>query len=386
MKQRYYQALFRHGECFLHLSLLNGNLEEENGEKLVLSVLETLTCLLANNDISKDAFRALVGKGYRTLQSLLLDFCQWRPSEGLLNALLDMLVDGKFDLNTKSVIKNEDVILLYLSVLQKVGNCYFFNGQSSESSWLHGLNLFLQLLKESISNRVLCVKAGMLNYLIDWFSQEEDDGVDLKLAQLIQVTGGHSISGKNIRKMFALLRSEKVGTRQQYCSLLLTSILSMMNEKGPTAFFDLNGYNSGIIIKMPVHWPLYKGFSFSCWFRVENFPRTETMGLFSFLTENGRGCLAALAKDKLFYESVNQKQQCVSLNVNLVRKKWHFLCLTHSIGRAFSGGSQVRCYVEEFLYRQESADIIVFPILIFPIFITVLITPVWGLCCSIFFG
>ncbi|XP_074369878.1 BEACH domain-containing protein B-like isoform X4 [Apium graveolens] len=344
MKQRYYQALFRHGECFLHLSLLNGNLEEENGEKLVLSVLETLTCLLANNDISKDAFRALVGKGYRTLQSLLLDFCQWRPSEGLLNALLDMLVDGKFDLNTKSVIK-------------KVGNCYFFNGQSR-----------------------------MLNYLIDWFSQEEDDGVDLKLAQLIQVTGGHSISGKNIRKMFALLRSEKVGTRQQYCSLLLTSILSMMNEKGPTAFFDLNGYNSGIIIKMPVHWPLYKGFSFSCWFRVENFPRTETMGLFSFLTENGRGCLAALAKDKLFYESVNQKQQCVSLNVNLVRKKWHFLCLTHSIGRAFSGGSQVRCYVEEFLYRQESADIIVFPILIFPIFITVLITPVWGLCCSIFFG
>lgn len=347
MKQRYYQALFRDGECFLHVvSLLNGNLEEENGEKLVLSVLETLTCLLTNNDISKDAFRALVGKGYRTLQSLLLDFCQWRPSEGLLSALLDMLVDGMFDLKTKSVIKNEDVIVLYLSVLQK----------SSDSSRLHGLDLFLQLLKESISNRALCVKAGMLNYLIDWFSQEEDDGVVLKLAQLIQVTGGHSISGKDIRKMFALLRSEKVGTRQQYCSLLLTSILSMMNEKGPTAFFDLNGNNSGIIIKTPVHWPLYKGFSFSCWLRVENFPRTGTMGLFSFLTENGRGCLAALAKDKLFYESLNQKRQFVSLNVNLVRKKWHFLCLTHSIGRAFSGGSQVRCYVDGVFVSSEKCS------------------------------
>lgn len=160
------------------------------------------------------------------------------------------------------------MILLYLSVLQKVGNylseqviCAYnfyslypffwwlihrhvFNGQSSDSSRLLGLNLFLQLLKESISNRALCVKAGMLNFLIDWFSQEEDDGVVLKLAQLIQVTGGHSISGKDIRKIFALLRSEKVGTRQQYCSLLLTSILSMMNEKGPTAFFDLNGNSS----------------------------------------------------------------------------------------------------------------------------------------------
>lgn len=119
-----------------------------------------------------------------------------------------------------------------------------FNGQSSDSSRLHGLNLFLQLLKESISNRASCVKAGMLNFLIDWFSQEEDDGVVLKLAQLIQVTGGHSISGKDIRKMFALLRSEKVGSSRQYCSLLLTSILSMMNEKGPTAFFDLNGNSS----------------------------------------------------------------------------------------------------------------------------------------------
>lgn len=51
------------------------------------------------------AFRALVGKGYQTLQSLLLDFCQRRPSEGLLNALLDMLVDGKFDIKGNPLIQ-----------------------------------------------------------------------------------------------------------------------------------------------------------------------------------------------------------------------------------------------------------------------------------------
>ena len=84
----------------------------------------------------------------------------------------------------------------------------------------------------------------MLNFLLDWFSQEDMDSVILKIAQLIQVTGGHSISGKDIRKIFALLRSKKIGTQQKYCSLLLTSILSMLNEKGPTAFFDLNGSDS----------------------------------------------------------------------------------------------------------------------------------------------
>ena len=46
-----------------------------------------------------------MGKGYQTLQSLLLDFCQWQPSESLLSALLDMLVDGKFDLKASPLIK-----------------------------------------------------------------------------------------------------------------------------------------------------------------------------------------------------------------------------------------------------------------------------------------
>ncbi|XP_075088788.1 BEACH domain-containing protein B isoform X2 [Nicotiana tabacum] len=341
----YYQALFRNGECFIHVvSLLNGNLDVSKGEELVLNVLQTLTCLLSGNDASKVAFRALVGTGYQTLRSLLLDFCQWQPSEALLDALLDMLVDGKFDLKASPVIKNEDVILLYLSVLQK----------SSDSLRNQGLDVFLQLIRDSMSNQASCVKAGMLNFLLDWFPQEGKDAVVLKIAQLIQVIGGHSISGKDIRKMFALLRSEKVGSHQQYSSLLLTNMLSMLNEKGPTAFFDLNGMESGILIKTPVQWPLNKGFSFTCWLRVESFPRGGgTMGLFSFLTESGRGCLGVLGKDKLIYESINQKRQSVVLQVNLVRKKWHFLCLTHTIGRTFSGGSQLKCYLDGTLVSSE---------------------------------
>nr|POE55802.1 beach domain-containing protein b [Quercus suber] len=66
----------------------------------------------------------------------------------------------------------------------------------------------------------------------------------LNTIKLIQVIDGHSISGKDIRKIFALLQSEKVGCRQQYSSLLLTTVSSMLNEKGPTSFFDLNGNNS----------------------------------------------------------------------------------------------------------------------------------------------
>ncbi|KAK7353018.1 hypothetical protein VNO80_18450 [Phaseolus coccineus] len=342
--QAYYQTLFRDGECFLHVvSLLNSNLDGANGEKLVLNVLQTLTCLLASNDTSKVAFRALAGKGYQTLQSLLLDFCQSHSSKGLLDALLDMLVDGKYDDKMSPMIKNEDVIILYLIVLQK----------SSESLKHHGLDLFQQLLKDSISNRASCVRAGMLDFLLNWFSQEDSDSVIFQIAQLIQAIGGHCISGKDIRKIFALLRSEKVGMSRQYCSVLLTSLLAMLHEKGPTAFFDLDGIDSGIMLKTPLQWPLNKGFSFSCWLRIENFPRNGAMGLFSFLSENGKGCLAVLAKEKLTFESINMKRQRVDLRVNLVRKRWHFLCLTHSIGRAFSAGSMLRCYLDGDLVSSE---------------------------------
>lgn len=341
---RYYQALFRDGECFLHIvSLLNGNLDEANGEKLVLNVLQTLTSLLANNDASKFAFKALAGKGYQTLQSLLLDFFQWQPTQRLLDALLDMLVDGRFDDKGSALIKNEDVIILYLNVLQK----------SSESLQCYGLNLFQQLLRDSISNRASCVRAGMLNLLLHWFSLEDAESVILKITQLTRTIGGHSISGKDIRKIFALLRSERVGNQQKYRSLLLACLLSMLNEKGPTGFFDMNGVDSGIVIRTPVQWPMNKGFSFCCWLRVESFRGDGKMGIFSFMSKNGKGCFAAVGNDGLSYVSLNLKRQCVNVHTNLVSKKWHFICVSHSIGRAFWGGSLLRCYVDGELVSSE---------------------------------
>lgn len=58
----------------------------------------------------------------------------------------------------------------------------------------------------------------------------------------------------------------------------------------------------GIVIETPVQLPLNKGFSFTCWLRLENFPQEGVMGLFNFFTENARGCYAVIVQDKLIYE------------------------------------------------------------------------------------
>ncbi|XP_042456540.1 BEACH domain-containing protein B isoform X2 [Zingiber officinale] len=342
--QMYYQKLFHSGECFLHiLSLLNGSLDASIGEQLVLNILQTLTLLLMGNADLKDSFRALVGVGYQTLQSLLLDFCKWQPNKALLHALLDMLVDGKFDLEENAVVKNEDVIILFLNVLQKCSNLLQH----------YGLDVLHSMLKDSITNRTACFRAGVLGFLLDWFPVESREDMINKIAQLIQIIGGHSISGKDIRKIFALLRTEKSESLQKHRSLLLTCIQYMLKEKGPEAFFEFNGHDSGILIKSPVQWPNNKGFSFSCWLRLEDIPDNSAVGLFSFLTDSKKGCLAMLAKDMLFFESNNQKRQSILLPINLIPRKWHFLCITHSIGRAFSGGSQLRCYIDGNLLSSE---------------------------------
>ncbi|VAI79874.1 unnamed protein product [Triticum turgidum subsp. durum] len=229
MDRVYYQNLFRNEGCFLHIiSLLNGTFNEATGERLVLNVLETLTLLLEENNASKAAFRVLVGVGYQTLQSLLLDYYKWLPSERLLDALLNMLVDGKFEINEKTTIKNEDVVVLLLNILQK----------SSTSLQHYGLVVLQQLLKQSITNRTSSFRAGLLSVLLDWFSIEEKDDTVSVIAELIQIIGAHSICGKDIRKIFALLRSEKISAKQKHTSLLLRSLSHMLKEKGPEAFFD----------------------------------------------------------------------------------------------------------------------------------------------------
>ncbi|TKW23149.1 hypothetical protein SEVIR_4G274600v4 [Setaria viridis] len=344
MDHMYYQNLFRDGGCFLHIvSLLNGNFNEVTAEQLVLNVLETLTLLLKGNDASKGAFRLLVGAGYQTLQSLILDFYKWSPSERFLDALLNMLVDCKFELNEKTTIKNEDAVVLLLNILRK----------SSTSLQHYGLVILQQLLKQSITNRTSCFRAGLLSFLLDWFSIEEKDDTVIEIAEIIQILGAHSICGKDIRKIFALLRCEKIGAKQKHTSLLLTSLSHMLKEKGPEAFFEFSGHDSGIEIKSPFLWPYNRGLSFSCWLRVENFPDNGMMGLFSFSTEDGKGCSAVLNRSALVYESINQKHQCVLLPLKLPPKEWKFLSVTHTIGRAFSGGSQLRCYVDGELVSSE---------------------------------
>ncbi|XP_024540202.1 BEACH domain-containing protein B isoform X1 [Selaginella moellendorffii] len=337
----YYQALFREVECFVHIvSLLNEAYPEEHGKRLCLEVIATLIHLLKGNEASKLAFRSLVGPGYKMLETLLVNRYGY-PTQDLLNALWNMLVDGTFDNSSRMIIQNEDVIVLLLNFIHLC----------DPETQLKALDTFLQLLEESTANQSSCVRAGLLCSLMDWFSSENESVVLHKLCHFIKLAGGHSMAGKEMRRMFSLLRS----TSSSKNNLILSTFKSMLSEQGPSVFFELSGKNSGIGIKTPFRWPINKGFSFMCWIRLESVSSEGMMSLFSFLTGDGKGCAAFISADKFFIEvdCANHKKQATSMSIRLESKKWHFICVTHTTGRALSTGSLCKIFVDGKLSSSE---------------------------------
>ncbi|KAL2652898.1 hypothetical protein R1flu_021026 [Riccia fluitans] len=340
----YYQALFREGECFVHIvSLLNDDHAKETGLQLSLDVVLTLTQLLEGNEASKVAFRGLVGAGYKTLQSLLVEPHERSPSRALLIALLDMLVDGDFSADSNMLIQNEDVILLFFNLLRK----------GDEQEQCRGLDTFFRLLEDSTANQAACVRSGLLSFLLDWFAVAQSDLLVIKLAQLVQMIGGHSISGKDMRRIFSLLRSTNDQPKPQHSTILLKVLQGMLKEEGPAVFFEMSGRDSGIVVTTPLRWPSNKGFSFSCWIRVQSYPPHKDenvddslVGLFSFLSENGKGCTALLHEDHLIFECTSNKRQTISVGLKLQLRRWHFLCITHSTGRALTGGNTLNVFLD----------------------------------------
>lgn len=116
--------------------------------------------------------------------------------------------------------------------------------QCNEFDQVYGLDTFQLLLEESTANRAACVRAGLLSLLLQWFAKEPEVALIVKLGHLMKMIGGHSISGKDMRSIFALLRSSKDGLRPRHGTLLLRIFQGMLKEQGPAVFFDLSGRDS----------------------------------------------------------------------------------------------------------------------------------------------
>ena len=73
--------------------------------------------------------------------------------------------------------------------------------------------MFLGLVGESVASKGACERAGVVGSLLAWFKDSQDDTsqdcslLREKMAELLSVCGAHSLSGSDLRQIFALLRT-----------------------------------------------------------------------------------------------------------------------------------------------------------------------------------
>jgi hypothetical protein len=295
-QHRHTQRVWRDAGAFIKvINLLSGTdrVAERDVELHVqqcANVLSVIAALLADNLTAKRQFRETIG--YDSLRDVILrNACGGVPpvlDARLLAPLLDLLVDGRFSLATRLQIANADAIDLVLRL------SIHFDAEQHQRALLSTLCAMLQA---SPTNRSLCCDNHAIFRLLELLPQLRDETlIDLNL-RMVEVLGGHSITVRELKRFFSLLRAEQPGDFRPRCSDQLVRALHNMAERvsdGPARFFSFTSAQSALRLPNNVvrRFPDARGWSFAAWVRLNALSASAAADsgprLLSFLHEDER--------------------------------------------------------------------------------------------------
>ncbi|KAK9905588.1 hypothetical protein WJX75_002584 [Coccomyxa subellipsoidea] len=345
-----HQNLFRQSECFVQVvNLLNFNYEGGHGARLCEEVLATITALLAGNDASRRRLVSDVGYD-QILTAVMRQTPEEGPQQSLLLSILGLILEADYDPSTsEQIIKNAEAVPLFFHFLQM--------SEIVVQTW--GLDAIWRLTSGSMPNLSACERCGLNAILIEWFAAaREQPELQQLIAALLQVTGAYSISGRDLRAIFALLRKDGSCRVPSHAVVLLRSLAVMAHHQGPTTFFDFANEGAGIVRNTPLRFPGSKGYSFATWLRLEDAdaqPGTAGRALFTLLhktTEATRGVSAAFKGSTIAVRSLGAKTSEAQLEFRFEAKRWYHVVLTHSTGSALAP-AWVRLFVNGTLEASE---------------------------------
>lgn len=350
-----------------------GKATREFGMTLCIEVLKTLNELMRGNKRVQDHFKQDIGYDY--LGELLLRAEHSVPSRELFDALFCMLLETEWppeEAGGYYLIKNQGVLNLMLQLLAK---CKL-------DHQLEFLDTLTSLVEQCPLNQTFCCKAHVIDSLLELFrtlqktresgdAEGKLDTLQKKVIDLIKLLGTYSISVKQLKRFFGLLKNQTaklhlpsegfsdestptIELRPTYGPQLLRAIEEMTQKDGPANFFYLDGICSGLELPPIEAWPIARGFSFSTWVRIESL---ETMmdanayqpRLFHFMTgeSNPVGLEAFFVDQQLVVEVTLRpgSPQAVTVEGYIFPiQKWFHLVITHTAPPTF-GQSELKVYV-----------------------------------------
>jgi len=335
------QLLFKKFGVFIKIvTLVNADDTKERLSTLCHSVLKTIVLLLTNNPKIKKHFRNSIG--YDTIKDIIIK-CEGVISENTMNILFDMIVDDEFDKEYNYIIQNSDAMILLFNLLR-----YF------PIKYQHKiLDDFTDIVQKCTTNQSVCCNCHLIYILLDAIYKDQPMEITSKILILIQHLGYHSVTVRELKKLFGLLKSEQGDFRPPTTSLLLSTLqnISVSRNPGPQVYFDFDGKDSCIILPTFDKWPFPKGFSFCTWVRIESFidptgTPEYSPRLLSFLSDTGCGIEVLFAYQQIQILTVTNSisKPIFTTPFSFEEKKWYFVCIVYSTNLISS--NEIRIYVD----------------------------------------
>ncbi|CAF0718488.1 unnamed protein product [Brachionus calyciflorus] len=260
-------------------------------------------------------------------------------NKDVCNYVLNLLVDGEFDLEKNFVIKNYKTILLMMQVIKCA------NPSLKAELW----SLFTAILRKSQLNLQACVEIGLIETALHELEDADQVCADL-IVEMLTVLANYNINVEELKAIFNRLKGDDQVWKKNSVKIL-NVLKAMPHRYGPDEFFSLPGKKSSGISLPPIrNWPYQNGFTFSTWFRIDPVSganiEKEKPYLYWFGTNKGIGytaffmgsCLVLSYKTK---PNGKEMQHCIQYEFK--PREWYMITISHVYNRWSK--SQILCYI-----------------------------------------
>ncbi|XP_051539342.1 neurobeachin-like isoform X1 [Myxocyprinus asiaticus] len=256
----------------------------------------------------------------------------------IVETVLNLLVGGEFDLEMNFIIQDAESIACMVELLE---HCEV---TCQAEIW----SMFTAILRKSVRNLQTSTEVGLIQQVLQKMSSVDDMIADL-LVDMLGVLASYSITVKELKLLFSMLRGEG-GVWPRHAIKLLSVLNQMPQRHGPDTFFNFPGRSAAAIALPPIaKWPYQNGFTLNTWFRMDplnniNVDKDKPY-LYCFRTSKGIGYSAHFVGNCLIVTSLKSKgkgfQHCVKYDFQ--PRKWYMISIVHIYNRWRN--SEIRCYV-----------------------------------------
>ncbi|XP_063161769.1 neurobeachin isoform X2 [Candoia aspera] len=256
----------------------------------------------------------------------------------IVETVLNLLVGGEFDLEMNFIIQDAESIICMSELLE---HC---DVTCQAEIW----SMFTAILRKSVRNLQTSTEVGLIEQVLLKMSSVDDMIADL-LVDMLGVLASYSITVKELKLLFSMLRGEN-GIWPRHAVKLLSVLNQMPQRHGPDTFFNFPGCSAAAIALPPIaKWPYQNGFTLNTWFRMDplnniNVDKDKPY-LYCFRTSKGVGYSAHFVGNCLIVTSLKSKgkgfQHCVKYDFQ--PRKWYMISIVHIYNRWRN--SEIRCYV-----------------------------------------